>query len=201
MSTGLLIIALLLIVPLIYSLLRHFFFNNHREGDIRGGSEDGFFNRFPGGVIEYFRHEFDIHNIVLSDPVHIKGGEVEFNCRQIEGVRKTVIYKIPLHHDPLPVYNFYMNEFQRSGFEILYSVQGEERMGRPAPWFRNLFQTGKNFIAWRDLSYIIDGDIHCYISGKKKKGSNTIYASVFSANHYRNNKRTGVFIFISTDPC
>lgn len=200
MSTGLLIIGILLIIPLIYSLIKYFFPRDYQEGDIRHSSEDGFFKRFPGGVIEYYRNEFDNHRVVTGVPFFGKNGEVDFKFLDIEGVRKTVIYKIPLHHDPLSVYNYYVNEFKRSGFDILYSVMGEKLMGRPGPWLRNLYVTRKNFIAWRDLSFIIDGDIHCYISGIKKNGSKNIYASVFSANHYRNDKKTGVFIFITKDP-
>ena len=200
MSTGLVIIGLLLVIPLLFSLGRYVFSGEDTEGDIRQGSEDGIFKRFPGGVIEYFRHEFDVHRVVSDQPVFGKNGDVDFKYKDIEGIRKTVIYKIPLHHDPLPIYNYYISEFKKNGFNILYSVHGEENMGRPGPWLKNLYVTGRNFIAWRDLSFIMDGDIHCYISGIKKNGSKNIYASVFSANHYRNNKKTGVFIFITTDP-
>ncbi|MFW5819750.1 MAG: hypothetical protein ACOCWA_00560 [Bacteroidota bacterium] len=200
MSTGLLIIGVLLIVPLVYSLIKITFSGNYQENDIRSGSEDGFFKRFPGGIIEYYRNEFDNHRIVTSNPGIGNNGEMEFSYQDIEGVRKTVIYKIPLHHDPTPIYDYYTNEFKSSGFEILYSVYGEKLMGRPGPWVRNLYVTRKNVIAWRDLSFIMDGDIHCYISGMKKNGNKTVYASVFSANHYRNDKKTGVFIFITTHP-
>lgn len=200
MSTGLIIIGFLLLIPVFYSLIKYVFSGSNQESDIRQGSEDGIFKRFPHGIIEYYRHEFDTHRIVSGKPVFRKNRDIDFTYKDIEGIRKTVIYKIPLHHDPLPIYNYYMEEFKKSGFDIIYSVHSEAEMGRPGPWFRNLFVTRKNFMAWRDLSYIMDGDIHCYISGIKKSGNKNMYASVFSANHYRNNKKTGIFIFVTTDP-
>jgi hypothetical protein len=200
MSAGHLIIGFLLMIPLAYSLTKHMLKRNYREGDILQGSEDGVFRRYPEGVIEYYRHEFDIHRIVINKPVFRSADSIDFNYEEIEGKRKTVIYKIPLQHNPLPVYEFYMNEFERLGFEIIYSVYGKDSMGKPDQWISNLFITGKNYVAWKDLSMIMRGDIHCYISGIKKNGNNMMYASVFAVNHYRNNKKTGVFIFITPKP-
>jgi hypothetical protein len=108
-----------------------------------------------------------------------------------------VIYKIPLANNPLKVYNYYAEQFRKSGFDIVYATKGEEEMGRPRTWFHHLFLTEKNRTAWLDLSLIMDGDIHCYISGKKVKGKAETYASLFSVNHHRNDKNTGVFVFIT----
>ena len=199
MNHGLLILILIIALPLLYKGIRLISRRPIRT-DVPGSMEDGHFQRFPGAVIEFYRHEKDMHRMVLSDPV-LKSNQAEgFQTKDIFGLRKTVIYQIPVYHDPLPVYEYYINEFWNNGFEVLYSVFGEEKMGRPRTWFRNLYFTGKNEGIWKDLAMIMDGNIHCYISGEKKKGSTMIYASLFSVNHYRNDKRTGVFIFISEIP-
>ncbi|MBE0655362.1 MAG: hypothetical protein IH594_16295, partial [Bacteroidales bacterium] len=106
MTPFLLVIVVFLTVPLVFAGI----FNTVKPkitGDIEDSEEDGYFRRFPGGVIEYFRHEYDVHKVLMSPPVFTGDGLVEFDVKEVWGVRKSLIYRIPIFHDPLPVYDYY----------------------------------------------------------------------------------------------
>jgi hypothetical protein len=195
-TSFIIIVVVLLLIPAVYAILRH---NSEKEGyeDIENSRDDGYFRRYPGSVIEYYRNEKDLHRVVLSDPLYMNRVKARFKVEAIQGVRKTVLYSIPVQHDPVPIFNYYSNELKKSGFDILYSIYGKEKMGRAGLWIKELYITDKNVAAWEDLSEIMNGDIHFYISGIKKNESKDVYASVFSTNHIRNDKRTGVFVFIT----
>lgn len=196
MYTGIIILLLVLVFPASVAIYRYFFLKE-KEEDISGADEDGQFTRYPGSYIEYYRYENDTHRILASDPELNVNGEAYFDFFEINGKRKTVIYKIPLTQNPSIVYDYYLKEFKSSGFDIICSVQGEECMGRPRTWFNKLYLTEKNRTTWMDLAMVMNGVIHCYISGKKTNRNAETYASLFSVNHYRNSKNTGVFVFIT----
>ncbi len=196
-TSFIIILVILLIFPAVFAGINNVF-SKKSTSDIENSRSDGYFKRFPGSVIEYYRNENDIQRVVTSPPVLKDEKETLFEYIEISGNRRTVIYSIPLHHEPDPVYHYYLEEFRKAGFEIICSLKGEEQMGRPDKWIKQLFITDKNVTAWKDLALIMKGDILCYISGKKNKGGKDIFASLFSANHYRNDKRSAVFVFISS---
>ena len=194
------IVFLFLSIPFIVSGL-HYLFSREVYKDISGAKEDGFLRRFNGAIIEYFREEENIHRIVLEAPEYSGNfSDPKFNFKEIRGLRRTVLYQIPVHNDPVPVFKFYKEEIETAGFTILFSDYGNQNLGFPRDWYEQILITGKNMPAWSDLASILQGNLLCYFSGEKQEGEGMVYISVFAVNHFRNNKRTGVFIFTTKDP-
>lgn len=166
-------------------------------GDIPNSSEDGYLPRFPGGIIEYFREEENIHRLVTSRPQHrFEDNSTLFNIKEIKGLRKTILYLVPVQQDSDFICSFYSKQLVDSNFEIIYSDRNPN-LGDPAEWYKKVFMTDKNVFAWKDLSQMMLGKLFCYFSAVKKDGEKEIYISIFAVNHFRNNKSTGVFVFLT----
>lgn len=172
--------------------------NNRRKKDIPGAEEDGYLQRFPGGIIEYYRNEKNVHRMVMNAPVYSGNGKIPiFETKEVTGLRKTLLYQVPIHNDPQVLYEFYCNEFEKAGFNVYYSDYGNKNLGKPRDWYKNVFLTGKNLFAWTDLSKIMLGNLLCYFSAEKEEENGKVYLSVFAVNHFRNNKKTGVFVYMT----
>lgn len=166
-------------------------------GDIPNSSEDGYLERFPGGIIEYFREEENIHRLVTSRPIYqLKDNSAFFDIKEIRGLRKTILYRVPVQQDSDIICRFYKKQLSDSKFDIIYSDHNSN-LGDPADWFKNVFMTDKNVFAWKDLSQMMLGKLFCYFSAVRKEGEKNIYISIFAVNHFRNNKDTGVFVFLT----
>ncbi|MCF8390705.1 MAG: hypothetical protein K9H12_08435 [Bacteroidales bacterium] len=163
--------------------------------DIPNSTEDGYLMRFPGGIIEYFREEENVHRLVTSRPDSVEN-TVTFNIKEIKGLRKTILYQIPVQQNSENICRFYKQQLAESQFDIIYSDE-DSNLGDPADWYKKVFMTEKNVFAWKDLSEMMLGKLFCYFSAVKKENHKDIYISIFAVNHFRNNKSTGVFIFLS----
>ncbi len=169
-----------------------------KRKDIPGSREDGIFDRYPGGVIEFFRLEEDVHRFMISRPEWEKnrtGNELPFE--EVQGERTTVIYQVPIPKNPDEIFDFYAEQFRNKGLKIFYAENNEALLGKPEDWFTSLYLTGKNISAWFDLSIIMRGKIYGYLSGGLRTGNHSVYASVFAVNHFRNNRYTGIIITLS----
>lgn len=169
-----------------------------KRKDIPGSREDGIFDRYPGGVIEFFRFEEDVHRFMISRPDWDKnrtGNEVPFE--EVRGEKTTIIYQVPIPKHPNEIFDFYYDQFQKKGLKLFYAEKNDAVMGKPEDWFTSLYLSGKNISAWFDLSIIMRGKIYGYLSGRVRTGNHTLYASVFAVNHFRNNRYTGIIISIS----
>ena len=174
------------------------FLFRRRRKDIPGAREDGIFERYPGGVIEFFRFEEDLHRFMIAQPDWGKnrtGNELPFE--EVQGERTTVIYQVPIPKNEDEIFKYYLEQFDRKGLKIFYAQDNRALLGKPEDWFTSLYLTGKNISAWFDLSIIMRGKIYGYISGKLRSGNHTLYASVFAVNHFRNNRYTGIIITVS----
>ena len=116
---------------------------------------------------------------------------------EVHGLRRTVLYRLPLQHSADLIINYYVNELVNGGFEIIYKGRNAE-LGLPGQWYRKVFISSKNIVVWKDLSRMLTGRVFCYISARKESGKDDmIYLSIFAVNHRRNNKSTVVFVFVS----
>lgn len=191
------IILICVSIPLlVYFILTLGKVKETEKGDIPNSSEDGYLLRFPNGIIEYFREEENIHRIVTSRPNNQLGNSPLFNIKELHGLRKTILYQIPVQQDSNKICDFYKQQLNDSNFSIIYSDRNSN-LGDPADWYKKVFMTNKNLFAWNDLSQMMLGKLFCYFSAVKKEGDEETYISIFAVNHFRNNKNTGVFIFLS----
>ena len=198
MDSWIYILFALLLFPVIFRISRSISQMSEPERDIEGAKEDGYLQRYPGSVIEFYREEEDIHRIVIKMPEYPAAGEPPlFEYFDVSGIRKTVLYKVPVIRSPETVYKYYMKEMKEAGFEIIYTGRGEKDLGNPEDWYRQVIVTGKNITAWAELSNILQGKLLCYFSGMKNDVREKIYLSVFAVNHFRNDRKTGIFIFVS----
>lgn len=192
------IILLIILFPIFFTFLKHIGkFKERKKKDILNSSEDGYLLRFPGGIIEYFREEENVHRIVTSQPVyHSENIAASFNMKEIFSLRKTILYQIPVQMNSELLCNFYKQQLDEANFKIIYS-DCNENLGKPSDWYKQILMTNKNLFAWNDLSRMLLGKLFCYFSAVKKEEDKKIYLSVYAVNHFRNNKKTGVFIFVS----
>ena len=121
-----------------------------------------------------------------------------FDIKEINGIRKTILYQIPVQQDSDFICNFYKKQLDDLKFDIIYADHNSN-LGEPAEWFKKVFMTDKNIFAWKDLSQMLLGKLFCYFSAVKKEGAKDIYISIFAVNHFRNNKNTGVFVFLTKE--
>ncbi len=192
------IILIILFIPILVTTFLHLRkFKERIIKDIPNSTEDGYLLRFPGGIIEYFREEENVHRLVTSRPVYnLEDNSPVFSLKEIKGLRKTVLYQIPVQLDAEILCDFYKKQLDEADFEIIYSDR-DESLGRPEDWYKQVLMTNKNLFAWNDLSRMLLGKLFCYFSAVKKDGDKEVFISVYAVNHFRNNKKTGIFVFLS----
>ncbi len=197
MKIQIIILIVLLFPVLITTLFRLGKFKETKILDIPNSSEDGYLKRFPGGIIEYFREEENIHKLVTSRPIYeLENNSPLFKIKEIIGLRKTILYQVPVQEDSDELCDFYKQQLKQANFEIIYSDRNTD-LGDPSDWYDQVLMTSKNLFAWRDLSRMLRGKLFCYFSAVKKEGEKEVYLSVYAVNHFRNDKKTGVFVFLS----
>jgi len=165
------IILIVLLFPVLIATLFHLGrFKERKRLDITNSSEDGYLKRFPGGIIEYFREEENIHRLVTSRPVYeFENNPPIFNIKEIVGLRKTILYQVPVQEESDGICDFYKQQLKQANFEIIYSDRNSD-LGDPSDWYDQVLMTSKNIFAWRDLSRMLRGKLFCYFSAVKKEG-------------------------------
>ena len=196
MSIWTFILIFFLLFPLLYTAFMHYrrYMN---EKDICDIDEGLFFERFDGAVVEHYS-EVKSEHYILKGQVDRggKNNKLHFPRLKVLGNKKRVLYLSSFQKSADDIYAFYLQQFERKNYKIIYSVYEDEFEGKPSDWLSSLYLNTTKLIS--GMLFVFRGKMLCYISGYSENSSDKSrrYASVFAVNSGKRKGFCGILVQI-----
>lgn len=158
--------------------------------DVKGSKDHPMFSRYEGSrIVGYKFKEFDEYEAAVG-PAKGKYWEVKWNdVKELEGAVTRMLYRAPKGRTSLEVFRNYQSEFEKNGFEVLYTCKKDE-CGEA---FYMKYQTLWAGTGYRD-TYATELPNQRYIAVKLARAEGDIYAFAHIGEHTFMNSLAATYV-------